>query len=379
MGAFVPRRSQAPCGGSAPGGFLVDAHGTISQSARSGSTTRATTPRTGTPRTSTKGRRLRLRAEGRRSCRSSRVAPAGAPAPRRHGPVNPRRVASLRPRAASGPRRTAAARRPSARLGLTRISCVPRGSAARGRPLRPPGPQAARPPNKLRRPRRRRKAAKARTRKRAFASTKAWPRRPRAMKRPSCQAALRAPTARAMKAWHGAMPPRGRPHAPRHAVDEEDRDEKRRPERTAVACGSGRVQGLTAAARLASRALDPARSSARPLLSGRWRAISPRGETTRNTRRRTGARPKARPVVQIKQYTSVDTAQSGPAPSGPSGLGPERTRVSEGGTVRSSRQQHPPRRPPRRTRDPAQGGSRKPTAGSKRRSLPTRGPRASRC
>ena len=49
-------------------------------SARSGST------RTTTPRTSTKGRRLRLRAEGRWSCRSSRVAPAGAPAPRRHAP-----------------------------------------------------------------------------------------------------------------------------------------------------------------------------------------------------------------------------------------------------------------------------------------------------
>ena len=87
------------------------------------------------------------------------------PSPSR--PVNPRRVASLRPRAASGPRRTAAARRPSARLGLTRFSCVPRGSAARGRPLRPPGPHAARPHNELVRPRRRRKAAKARSPRRA--------------------------------------------------------------------------------------------------------------------------------------------------------------------------------------------------------------------
>jgi|GEM_PF-4405456 len=59
------------------------------------------------------------------------------PSPSR--PVKPRRVASLRPRAASGPRRTAVARKPSA-LGLTRFSCVPRGDAARGRPLRPPGP-----------------------------------------------------------------------------------------------------------------------------------------------------------------------------------------------------------------------------------------------
>ena len=66
------------------------------------------------------------------------------------------------------------------------------------------------------RPRRRRKAAKARTRKRAFASTKAWPRRPRAMQRPACQAALRAPKARPMKAWHGVMPSRFA-HAPRHA------------------------------------------------------------------------------------------------------------------------------------------------------------------
>ena len=101
------------------------------------------------------------------------------PSPSR--PVNPRHVASLRPRAAFGPRRTAVARKPSARLGLTRISCVPRGAAARGRPLRPPGPaRPARPPNKLRRPRRQRSVAKARTRKRAFASTKAWPRLPRA-------------------------------------------------------------------------------------------------------------------------------------------------------------------------------------------------------
>ena len=71
---------------SAPSGLLVDAHDTIPRGARSGSTTRTTTPGTSTPRTSTKGRRLRLRAEGRRGCRSSRVAPAGAPAPRRHAP-----------------------------------------------------------------------------------------------------------------------------------------------------------------------------------------------------------------------------------------------------------------------------------------------------
>ena len=105
----------------------------------------------------------------------------GGPRPSPSRPVNPRRVASLRPKAASGPRRTAVARRPSARLGLTRSRCVPRGPAARGPPLRPPGPaRPARPPNKLRRPRRRRKAAKARSPRRAFASTKAWPRRPRA-------------------------------------------------------------------------------------------------------------------------------------------------------------------------------------------------------
>jgi len=70
---------------SALGGLLVDAYGTISRSAKSGSTTTKT--RATTPRTSTKGRRLRLRAEGRSSCRFSRVAPAGAPyAPRRHAP-----------------------------------------------------------------------------------------------------------------------------------------------------------------------------------------------------------------------------------------------------------------------------------------------------
>ncbi len=132
----------------------------------------------------------------------------GGPRPSPSRPVNPRRVASLRPRTAYGPRRTAVARRPSAWLGLTRISCVPRGSAARGRPLRPTGPQAARPPNKLRRPRRRRAVAKARSPRRAFASTKAWPRRPRARRRPSCQAALRAPTARTMKACHWSMPSR---------------------------------------------------------------------------------------------------------------------------------------------------------------------------
>ncbi len=139
-------RSTAPAGAvrcSAPGGLLVDRSDTIPRSARSG---RSGSTRTTTPRTSTKRRRLWLRAEGRSSCRSSRVAPAGAPAPRRSRPVNPRRVASLRPRAAFGPRRTAVARKPSA-LGLTRTRYVPCGSAARGRPLRPPGPRAARPHN----------------------------------------------------------------------------------------------------------------------------------------------------------------------------------------------------------------------------------------
>ena len=54
------------------------------------------------------------------------------PSPSR--PVKPRRVASLRPRAAFGPCRTAVARRPSAQLGLARSHCVPRRVAARGRP-----------------------------------------------------------------------------------------------------------------------------------------------------------------------------------------------------------------------------------------------------
>ncbi len=200
----------------APGGLFVDAHDTISQSARSGGTTRTTTTRASTPGTSTKGRRLRLRAEGRWSCRSSRVAPAGAPAPRRHGPVKPRRVASLRPRAAFGPRRTAVARKPSA-LGLSRFSCVPRGNAARGRPLRPPGPQAARSPNKLRRPRRRRRAAKARSPRRAFAATKAWPRRPRASSgRRARRHFVRADGASDEGVARGDAPAL-RAHAPRHA------------------------------------------------------------------------------------------------------------------------------------------------------------------
>jgi hypothetical protein len=64
--------------------------------------------------------------------------------------------------------------------------------------------------------------------------------------RPSCQAALRAPTARAMKAWHGAMPSRfARTPRATHVdedEDEDDQDEKRRAVRAAVACGPGRVQ-----------------------------------------------------------------------------------------------------------------------------------------
>ncbi len=120
----------------------------------------------------------------------------------------------------------------------------PRGSAARGRPLRPPGPQAARPPNKLRRPRRRREAAKARSPRRAFASTNAWPRRPRARRRPSCQAALCARTARTMRACHGAMPSRFARTPRATHVDENDQDRERRAPRAAVACGPVRVQGL---------------------------------------------------------------------------------------------------------------------------------------
>jgi len=131
----------------------------------------------------------------------------GGPRPSPSRRVKPRRVASLRPRAAYGPRRTAVARKPSP-AWPDAVPLCPSRLRREGAPLRPPGPQAARPPNKLRRPRRRRKAAKARSQRRAFASTKAWPRRPRARRRPSCQAALRAPMARALKAWHGAMPSR---------------------------------------------------------------------------------------------------------------------------------------------------------------------------
>jgi len=100
-----------------------------------------------------------------------------------------------------------------------------------------------------------------------------------------------------MKAWHGAMLTRlARTPRATH-VDEHDRDEKRRAKRAAVACGPGRVQDLTAAARLASRALDTVRSSARSLRSGRWPAISPRGETTVGTGRRAGrARERAPPL-----------------------------------------------------------------------------------
>ena len=63
----------------------------------------------------------------------------GGPRPSPSRPVKPRRVASLRPRAASGPCRTAAARRPSARLGLTRFSCVPRAVRREGAPTPPSG------------------------------------------------------------------------------------------------------------------------------------------------------------------------------------------------------------------------------------------------
>ena len=59
-------------------------------------------------------------------------------------PVKPRRVASLRPRAAFGPRRTAVARRPSTRLGLTRIRYDPRAVRREGAPAPPSG--AARGP-----------------------------------------------------------------------------------------------------------------------------------------------------------------------------------------------------------------------------------------
>lgn len=163
-------------------------------------------------------------------------------------------------------------------------------------------------------PDRRSKAAKARSLRRAFASANAWPRRPRATQRPSCQAALRAPTARALTACHGPMPSRFARTPRATHVDENDessdaegedgRDEKRRAPRAAVACGPGRVQGLTAAARLAPRALDPARSSARPLLSGRWRAISPVGRVLgreADPAGRKGARPKARPAFPLKE------------------------------------------------------------------------------
>ncbi len=63
----------------------------------------------------------------------------GGPRPSPSRPVKPRRVASLRPRAAFGPRRTAVARRPSARLGLTRFSCVPRAARREGAPTPPSG------------------------------------------------------------------------------------------------------------------------------------------------------------------------------------------------------------------------------------------------
>ena len=90
--------------------------------------------------------------------------------------------------------------------------------------------------------------------------------------------------------------------------------------------GQRAPRNLSAAARLASRALDPARSSAGRIPSGRRRAIFPRGETTKNAQKRTGARPKARPSVQTRQYTSVGTAPSGRR--GPAAGADRRTRAA---------------------------------------------------
>ena len=95
---FVPRRPQAPCGpllraGSSWIRTTRSRPGIALTSARSGSTTRTTTPRT-----STKGRRLRLRAEGRWS--------AALHGSRRRGPpplaVTPRESPARRVPAAEG-------------------------------------------------------------------------------------------------------------------------------------------------------------------------------------------------------------------------------------------------------------------------------------
>lgn len=63
-------------------------------------------------------------------------------------------------------------------------------------------------------------------------------------------------------------------HVDEDDESDDDRAEKQRAKRAAVTCGPDRVQGLSAAARLAPRAPDTPRSSAPPRLSGRWRAIS---------------------------------------------------------------------------------------------------------
>lgn len=67
--------------------------------------------------------------------------------------------------------------------------------------------------------------------------------------------------------------------------------------------------GPSAAARLASRALDPAPVLGLSSAVGEMASHLPAWEDDGH-QKTIGARPKARPVVQINQYTSVDTAPS---------------------------------------------------------------------